>query len=117
MNFQSRRYSTFSNGNSIQSSPAERSPSKAISKFCWQFDSYTQSLVDDGAIVTASRLSSTLKVFLGQVIVETKEFSQTTELAVCVRKFKVEYNLKRVTIAGYLAKIKKFMRSQRYGCR
>ena len=74
-----------------------------------QFESYTQSLADDGAIVTVSRLSSTLKVFLGQVILETKEFSQTTELAVCVRKFKVERNLKRVAIAGYLAKLKKFM--------
>ena len=74
-----------------------------------QFENYTQSLADDGAIVTVSRLSSTLKVFLGQVILETKEFSQTTELAVCVRKFKVERNLKRVVIAGYLAKLKKFM--------
>ena len=51
-----------------------------------QFNSYMQSLADDGAIVSVSKVSVTLKFFIGQVSLQTKEFSLTTELAAFVRK-------------------------------
>ena len=74
-----------------------------------QFNVYTQVLADDGGIVSVSTLSATLKVFLGQVVLDTKQFSATTGLAVCVRKFKEDHSLKRITISNYLCKLKKFM--------
>ena len=69
-----------------------------------QFNVYTQGLDVDGGIVSVSTLSATLKVFFGQVVLETKQFSATTELAVCVRKFKEDHSLKRITISNYLCK-------------
>ena len=74
-----------------------------------QFNVYTQSLADDGDLISVSTLSATLKVFLGQVVIDTKQFSATTELAICVRKFKEDHRLKRITISNYQNKLKKFM--------
>ena len=87
----------------------KESLAKPYENIVQQFNSYMQSLADDGAIVSVSKMSATLKVFIGQVILQTKEFSLTTELAACVRKFKIDHSLKRITIAGYLIKLKKFI--------
>ena len=73
-----------------------------------QFDQHLQGLVDDGDIVSVNTLSSTLKKFLGDVVVKTKQFSETVELANCVRDFMDDYSLKKITMNNYLGKLKKF---------
>ena len=73
------------------------------------FNVYTQGLADDGGIASVSTFSATLKVFLGQVVLDTKQFSATTELAVYIRKFIEDHRLKRITISNYLSNLKKFM--------
>ena len=72
------------------------------------FDQHQRGLADDGDIVTVNTLSVTLKKFLGNVIVKTKEFTETKELANCVRDFTEDYSLKRITIGNYLSQLKNF---------
>ena len=63
----------------------------------------------DGGLVSVSTLIATLKTFLGQIVLDTKQFSATTELTVSVRNFEEDHRLKRITISNYLSKLKKFM--------
>ena len=74
-----------------------------------EFSRHMQGLANDRDIVSVTNLGSTVKTFLGEVVFQTKEFSETTQLAPTVREFKDKYNLKRITIGNYLVKLKKFM--------
>ena len=66
-------------------------------------------MANDGGLVSVSTLSVTLKILLGQVVLDTKQSSATTELSVCGQKFKEDHMLKKITISKYLSKMKKFM--------
>ena len=77
-------------------------------EFVEQFDQHLKGLADDGDTVSVNTMSSTLKKFLGDVIVKTKEFSETVELANCIRDFMEAHSLKKITMNNYMGKLKKF---------
>ena len=52
-----------------------------------EFDTHSQGLADDGDVVSVLTLSSKLRLFLGFVVYETKEFTETTALATSIRNF------------------------------
>ena len=73
-----------------------------------EFDSHCKGLANEGEVLNVSEIFANFKNFLGQVILDTKEFEETTKLSSSVRHFQESNGLKRITMSSYLGRLKKF---------
>ena len=74
-----------------------------------KFDKHCQGLIIDGEVTNVSKMSASLKNFFAEVILQTREFQETTRLSTCMKSYQESDALKRITIRNYLSKLKKFM--------
>ena len=86
----------------------QESKFKPYSEVVDEFDSHCQGLANEGEVLNVSKMSSNFKNFLSRVILDTKEFEETTKLSSSVRHFQESNGLKRITMCSYLGRLKKF---------
>ena len=52
-----------------------------------KFDKHCQGLINDGEVIYVSKMSTSLKNFFAEDILQTREFQETTKLSTCVKSY------------------------------